>query len=480
MERLNRNSPELEKRFPVKIVQFGEGNFLRAFVDYVIDRLNTEAGFDAGVAVVQPLSNGLVSVLNEQQGLYTLFMKGVQQGREIQEKRLISCIERGIDPYSDFDAYMGLAEEESLGFVISNTTEAGIAFDDRDTPDMKPPGSFPAKLTALLYRRFRHFDGDPSRGLTIIPCELIDHNGDELKRIVLRYVRLWDLGEDFRDWITNHNSFHNTLVDRIVPGYPKDQLEEYRSQLDYEDKLMVSAESFLLWVIEGDKKLTEKIPLHKAGLDIKVVDSIQPYRTRKVRILNGAHTAMVPFSLLYGNETVKETIDDPFTGKLVRDIIFEEIIPTLDMDEKELKDFAEQVLDRFRNPFIKHYLSSIALNSVSKFRVRVLPSLKEYYSRQRELPRRLVFALAALIRFYKEEWQGRSLPVKDGSEEMETFRTAWLSGSPAGVAESILGNTGLWGENLSDTIPGLEQAVTTALEQIEENGVEQGFKKLNR
>ncbi|RNL95250.1 tagaturonate reductase [Sinomicrobium pectinilyticum] len=477
MKKLDRKSQELEAKFPVKVVQFGEGNFLRAFVDYVIDKLNEEADFQAGVAVVQPLENGLVNLLNDQDGLYTLFMKGVQKGEEIQEKRLISCIQQGIDPYAGFGAYLDLAEEEELQFVISNTTEAGIAFEEKDTPDMQPPSSFPGKLTVLLHRRFKHFKGDPAKGLTIIPCELINNNADALKEIILKYVELWELGSEFKDWIEQHNSFHNTLVDRIVPGYPKDQLGEFQGQLSYEDKLMVSAETFLLWVIEGKEELTAKIPLDKAGLDIKIVDSIQPYRTRKVRILNGAHTAMVPFSLLYGNETVKETIDDGFTGGFVKDVVFDEIIPTLDMDETELRDFAEQVMDRFRNPFIKHRLASIALNSVSKFKVRVLPSLTEYYRRKGELPVNLVYAMACLIRFYKGEWKGAGLPVQDSNDIVKAFEEAWELPGYGETVNSILGNTYFWDEDLTKTAPGLEDAVAAALENIEEHGVEKGLEK---
>ncbi|MGS2761046.1 tagaturonate reductase [Sinomicrobium sp. M5D2P9] len=480
MKKLDRNSQGLETQFPVKVVQFGEGNFLRAFVDYVIDKLNEEADFRGGVAVVQPLENGLVKLLNDQDGLYTLFMKGIQKGKEIQEKRLISCIQQGIDPYAGFDTYLDLAKEEELQFVISNTTEAGIAFDEKDTPDMQPPSSFPGKLTVLLHRRFEHFKGDPTKGLTIIPCELINNNADALKEVILKYVELWELGSAFKNWIEEHNSFHNTLVDRIVPGYPKDQLAEYQSGLSYDDKLMVSAETFLLWVIEGDEELTAKIPLDKAGLDIKIVDSIQPYRTRKVRILNGAHTAMVPFSLLYGNETVKETIDGEFTGDFVKNVVFDEIIPTLDMDQEELRDFAEQVMDRFRNPFIKHRLASIALNSVSKFKVRVLPSLTEYYRRKEELPANLVYAMACLIRFYKGEWNGTELPVQDSNNIVEAFKEAWALPGYRETANRILSNEYFWDENLTKTIPGLEDAITTALENIEEYGVEKGLEKYRR
>lgn len=251
-------------------------------------------------------------MLNEQDGLYILFMKGVKKGKKIQEKRLISCIQKGINPYIDYNAYLEVAKEEELGFLISNTTEAGISFNENDTLIGYPHSSFPAKVTALLFERFRYFKGSTEKGLCIIPCELIDQNGDILKSIILRYAELWNLEEGFVRWIEDNNSFHNTLVDRIVPGYPKNEIKEYQNQLEYEDRLIVTAEIFFLWVIEGDDKLKSKIPFDKIDDDVLIVDDIEPYRTRKVRILNGAHTMMVPFSLLYGNETVKETIEALF------------------------------------------------------------------------------------------------------------------------------------------------------------------------
>lgn len=472
--KLNRKNLDLNVLLPVKVVQFGEGNFLRAFVDYAFQKLNDNANFNASIAVVQPIDKGLVNLLNEQDGLYTLFLKGVKDGNIIQEKHLISSIVKGVNPYANFDEYLHLAREEELQFIVSNTTEAGIAYDDNDTMEMHPPNSFPAKLTLLLYERFKFFDGSLEKGLTIIPCELINYNADTLKEIIIKYIGKWELESDFKEWIINANSFHNTLVDRIVPGYPKDSIEEYTSELSYEDKLIVTAENFFLWVIEGGQKLKEKLPFDKVGLDVKVVKDMQPYRTRKVRILNGAHTAMVPFSLLYGNETVKETIDNPFTGKFINEAVFEEIIPTLEMDKAELKKFANEVFDRFRNPFIMHLLSSIALNSVSKFKVRVLPSLLAYFNTISKLPLRLVFAFACLIRFYKGEWNGKQLPVNDGEEVVSFFEKAWSLSTLEETVSSVLSNTGFWQADLTK-IKGLNEAIVLALSEIEDNGIESGF-----
>ncbi|TDW48029.1 tagaturonate reductase [Flavobacterium sp. 270] len=474
MEKINRSNAGLTEKLPIKIVQFGEGNFLRAFVEYAFQKLNQEADFNAGIAVVQPIDKGLVNMINAQDGLYTLFMKGVKKGKEIQEKELITNIVKAIDPYASFQEYLALAKEEELAFIISNTTEAGIEYIASDLPTMQPPVSFPAKLTVLLHERFKHFNGAAEKGLTIIPCELINYNSDTLKEIILKYAADWKLEQEFVSWLLNSCSFHNTLVDRIVPGYPKDQIEEYNAQLTYKDDLIVSAETFFLWVIEGDDKLKAKLPFEKTDLDVKIVADMQSYRTRKVRILNGAHTAMVPFSLLYGNETVKETVDNAFTGEFINKALFEEINETLNMEKGELASFSEEILDRFRNPFVKHLLSSIALNSISKFKVRVLPSLTGYVENKGKLPVHLTFAFAALIRFYKGTWNGQDLPVNDSEDITTFFNELWKSDDYEKIARLTLQNKGFWDEDLTE-IPSLTKAIAIALEEIDANGIEKGF-----
>lgn len=478
-QKLNRANLGKEVKLPIKVVQFGEGNFLRAFVDYAFQMLNKKADFKAGIAVVQPLENGLVHMLNDQDGLYTLFLNGIKKGEQIQEIEVIENIVLGINPYIEYDQFLALAKEEQLEFIISNTTEAGIEFIDSDTMEMVPPKAFPARLAVLLYERFRHFNGDIAKGLTIIPCELINHNADTLKAILLQYATLWNLGDDFKKWLENACTFHNTLVDRIVPGYPKNEIEEYNSKIDYDDNLIVTAEPFFLWVIEGDEKLKAKLPFEKTGLDVKIVSDMQPYRTRKVRILNGAHTALVPFSILYGNETVKQSVDNAFTGDFVNKVIFDEINPTLNMDKSELQQFAEEVLDRFRNPFIKHQLSDIALNSISKFKVRVLPSLLQYTALNQKLPVYLTFSLACTIRFYQGEWNGKALPIKDTQEIVDTFKAVWSSNDAEKVTKEILANTEFWDQDLNQ-VNGLTDAVILALNEIEVNGIEKGFENFKK
>jgi tagaturonate reductase len=474
MKSLNRKNLGLEKLQPIKVIQFGEGNFLRAFIDHAFQELNDSVDFNAGIAIVQPIENGMVNLLNDQDGLYTLFMKGLVKGKEVQEKKLITNLVSGINPYTDFNSYLALAKEEELQFIISNTTESGITYVSTDTPEMQPPSSYPAKSTVLLHERFKHFGGDKSKGLAIIPCELINYNADTLKEIILKYSNDWNLGDDFITWINDSNTFHNTLVDRIVPGYPRAEIEEYNKQLDYADNLIVSAETFFLWVIEGGEDLKAKLPFHKTNLDVKIVADMQPYRTRKVRILNGAHTAMVPFSLMYGNETVKETVDNDFTGAFINKAIFDEINETIDMDKKELNLFAEDVLDRFRNPFIKHNLSSIALNSISKFKVRVLPSILGYISKFGKAPANLTFSFACLIRFYQGTWNGTALPVDDSKEITDEFKAIW-SNDTAKAIQLTLQNTEFWGEDLT-TVKGLSEVLVLAINEINNNGIEEGFK----
>tara|TARA_R110002124_G_scaffold62391_2_gene170670 strand:- start:884 stop:2350 length:1467 start_codon:yes stop_codon:yes gene_type:complete len=476
---LNRENANLKVVSPIKIIQFGEGNFLRAFIGYAFQELNKAVNFNAGIAVVQPIDKGLVKMLNDQDGLYTLFMKGVKKGEEIQEIELIDNIVKCVDPYLNFKEYLNLAKEESLEFIISNTTEAGIAYVASDTSEMQPPSSFPAKLTLLLHERFTHFKGDKSKGLTIIPCELINHNSETLREIILTYISDWNLGDDFKTWILESNSFHSTLVDRIVPGYPRAEIEEYNAQLDYKDNLIVSAEAFLLWVIEGGEELKAKLPFEKTKLDVKIVDDMQPFRTRKVRILNGAHTSLIAFSYLYGNKTVKESVDNEFTGGLINQIIFDEIIPTLDFDKDQIEEFAHEILDRFRNPFIKHNISSLALNCISKFKVRVLPSILEYIKIYDKLPTNLTFAFAALIRFYKGTYHGESLPIDDNKEIIENFVQIWKHNDYTTITNAVLSNEEYWGEDLTK-VKNLSNAISFALEEIDTNGVEKGFENFNK
>lgn len=467
---------------PVKVLQFGEGNFLRAFVDWIIHRMNKELDFGAGVAVVQPIAQGLVSLLNEQDGLYTLYLNGLKNGQVVSEHERIECIQRSIDPYQDFGAYLREAENADLRFIISNTTEAGIAFDEKDTMDAAPPASFPAKLTVFLYHRYTRFRGAADKGCIVIPCELIDRNGDKLRTCIEQYADLWDLGDAFIRWLENDCIFCNTLVDRIVPGYPRDRIETIWEELGYRDQLVSEGEQFHLWVIEAPRRVAEEFPADRAGLNVLFTDDMTPYRTRKVRILNGAHTSMVPVAYLYGIETVREAVEDDLIGPYIRKLVFEEIIPTLDLPAEELVSFAEDVLDRFRNPFIKHYLISIALNSTSKFNTRVLPSLLEFRKRTGKLPRRTVFALAALIRFYKGEIDGKSIPLNDDADRIEFLQGLWQLFDQGdidlnGLVGAVLKKVEYWEEDLR-AVDGLQTLTTIFLGRILDGGIGGGLKEM--
>lgn len=472
--KINRENYSNNQTYPIKVLQFGEGNFLRAFVDYAFQTLNKELNFNAGIAVVQPLEGGMVDLIDKQDGLFTLFLNGIKNNNPIQEIHLIDNIVKCINPYKDFQDFLDVAKLDTLEFVISNTTEAGIEFVDTDIISNESPQSFPAKLAVFLYQRFKYFKGDNSKGLTIIPCELINHNADTLKEVLLQYCSLWKLEEEFKTWILEACSFHNTLVDRIVPGYPRNEIDQYNDKLDYQDDILVTAEPFFLWVIEGGEDLKAKLPFHKTKLDVKIVEDMQPYRTRKVRILNGIHTAMVPFSIMFGNKTVQQSMDNSFTGDFIKKLTYEEIVPTLDMDKDDLKNFADEVMDRFRNPFIKHQLSDIALNSIPKFKVRVLPTILDYIKLENKLPLNLVFGFAATIRFYQGNWQNESLPIKDSPEIVEAMNVYWSENDLQKTVAQTLGNLDLWDQDLNE-VPGLQNAIIFAISEIEKNGIEKGY-----
>lgn len=419
---------------PERIIQFGEGGFLRGFVDWMIQKMNDNGSFSGNVVVVQPIESGMCDMLTAQNCCYTHLIRGV----EGVDKTLVNSISRCVKPYDDFGAYLALAENPDFRFVVSNTTEAGIVFSGEDKITDAPPKTFPAKLTLLLKRRFEL--GLP--GFIFLPCELIDRNGDNLKKCILSYAELWGLGDEFKAWIEKENVFTNTLVDRINTGYPKGE----NLELGYEDNMVNTSEYFHLWVIETDFDVEAELPFSKAGLNVIVTkDKLEMYRTRKVRILNGAHTSLVPYALLSGFDTVKSCVDDEVMREYIRKCVFDEIIPTLDLPKEELIKYAESVIERFENPYIKHYLSAIALNSVSKFKVRVLPSLLEYIKRYGKMPETLLFAFAKLIEFYKTDM------TNDDADVTEFMRKHSV--------KEILANEALWGEDISHLADEVEKYV---------------------
>jgi tagaturonate reductase len=478
--------------YPEKVVQIGEGNFLRAFVDWMFHTMNKKGIFKGRAVVVQPIREGRISNLNEQDGLYTLLLRGIENGEEVNRKEIMTAISRGIESYSEWDQYLKLAENPEIEFVVSNTTEAGIAYNEDDKLTDRPPESYPAKLAAYLYHRYQTFNGAQDKGMVIIPVELIDRNGDNLKRIILKLADDWNLEPEFKNWLKEANHFLNTLVDRIVTGYPFNEIDELEAELGYHDQNLDTGEIFHLWVIEGDESLKEKLPFHKAGLNVKWVDDLTPYRTTKVRILNGAHTSTVPVSYLAGIDLVRDAVNDQLVGEFIKQAVFEDIIPTLDADEDEFEDFASKIFERFKNPYIDHKWLDISLNSTSKFKTRVLPSLVQHIEEYDEVPERLSFALAALIHFYHgtelEEGKlaayrsGKKYLIRDDKEVLNYFADLWTKFEAeeidlAELGQNVLANKDFWDRDLNE-LPGLTDSLISNLNLIKKEGMKASLEKL--
>ena len=462
MKELNRSTVSTTS-LPIRVLQFGEGNFLRAFADWMIDIMNEKEGYDHGIAVVQPIEHGMVNMLADQDGLYHHVIQGLKDGQASSETRLIKSIQKAINPFEDYESYMEVATSEDLNIVISNTTEAGIVFDENDPkPESGLSKTFPGKVTQLLWNRFEKYKGDSAKGLTFIPVELIDKNGEKLKEAILQYADLWHLPSGFKTWVEESNYFANTLVDRIVPGYPKDNIDEIRAEIGFNDQLVVASEIFHLWVIEGPTEVQKAFPADQYGFNVIYTNNQAPYRTRKVRVLNGSHTSMVPVGLLHGLETVRETVEDSKMGAFVKHIIYNEILPTIDLPEDELNEFAGQIIERFRNPFIHHELKSISLNSISKFKVRVLPSLLDYKTIKNELPTGLVTAFAHLVKLYLSD----DFEINDDEQIKEFFHKLRQSNSDASeMMQTILSNEDFWGQDLTK-VEGLKELMTNQFQSI--------------
>jgi len=480
-------------RFPERVVQFGEGNFLRAFVDWKIDVLNASGAFGGSVLAAQPLKQGMAAELQSQDCLYTVILRGVEGGKVVESRRVVTAISRAVNPYDQWAELVKAFRGDVLRFVVSNTTEAGIAYaEEKHTPGVCQ-NTFPAKVAALLFERFEAFKGDAKRGLVFLPCELIERNGENLRTCILQYAKAWNLPAAFVAWVESANHFCNTLVDRIVPGYPRDEAARIGSELGYEDKLLVAAEYFHLWVIEGPQHLADEIPFHKAGLNVVWTDDMTPYRTRKVRLLNGAHTASVLAAFEAGCNTVREMVEDPVCGALIRKAVFDEILHQVPLPPMERKAYADSVLERFRNPFIRHELLSISLNSVSKWKVRVLPSLLDCRKDFGKLPPALSFSLAALIWFYCGEpvsanelcghRNRQSYPIRDDAPVLAFFVEEWKKAadlqpeSLRALAVATLGRTDFWGRDLNE-IPGFADLVASGLQDIAAHGMRAAVAKV--
>lgn len=478
---------------PEKIIQFGEGNFLRAFVDWIIWNMDAKTNFNASVVVVQPIERGMVDWLNGQDGLYHVNLQGRLNGEAVNSLERIDVISRALNPYSQNAAFMALADQPEIRFVISNTTEAGITFDPACKFTDAPASSYPGKLVQLLYRRYKTFSGDPKKGLILMPCELIFLNGHHLKECIYQYIELWkeDLGADyqgFKDWFTNYNYVCATLVDRIVPGFPRKDIAAIQEKVGYADNLVVQAEIFHLWVIEKPEnmsieELREEFPAEKAGLHVLIAESEKPYHERKVTLLNGPHTVLSPVAYLSGINIVRDACNDPVIGKYIHKVQFEELMETLNLPMDELRQFATDVLERFNNPYVDHQVTSIMLNSFPKFETRDLPGLKTYLERKGQLPKGLVLGLAAIITYYKGGTRADGAPIQpnDAQEIMDLLAQLWATGDTRKVAEGVLGATDIiWKEskqNLNE-IPGLTDMVEGFLNDIQSKGMVETVKSI--
>lgn len=462
----------------IKVLQFGEGNFLRAFVDWIIQKMNQKGVYDGHVCVVQPMPFGRVEDLEKQDGLYTLYLQGIDKGVASKTHEVIDVLDDFINPFTQYDKYLEYAESEDLEVVISNTTEAGITLDKDDLDFTSCPKSFPGKLLAFLHHRYTYFLGNRDKGLCIIPCELIDNNGDELHRVLKELAHLKGYEDDFISWLDEANHYTSTLVDRIVPGYPRDEIESIRNELGYEDTSVVKGEIFHLWVLKKEPYIEAKFPCNKAGLNVIYADSIKPYKERKVKILNGTHTAIVPVSYLYGIDTVRETIEEEHLGRFAKEFIFDEVIPTIDLPREEMNEFASSVLDRYLNPYVRHELMSIALNSISKYKARILKTVHDYIARMNKLPTHALFSLAALINFYEGKRNNEVINLKDDQSYLDTFKKLYdkyhVDHDAAYLVHEVLKDESMWGEDLTD-INGLEDLVLSYYKLQREQGMKKAL-----
>ncbi len=478
----------VQKDAQVKVLQFGEGNFLRAFVDYFFDISNEKAGFDGKVALVQPIAQGLTKLINDQEGLYTLYLRGSENGEKVDLKRVISAVDCCLNPYekTDFDKMMEIATSDSLDIIVSNTTEAGIAYDPSCKFDDVPASSFPGKLTQVLYARYKA----GKKGVVVLSCELIDNNGKELLKCVNSYIEQWELGDEFKAWVNNDNIFCSTLVDRIVPGRIRDEkeIQKLEAENGYHDELIDVGEIFGVWIIEGPKELEDRLPFKKAGVNVHVVPDVMPYKHRKVRILNGAHTGFVLGAYLAGQNIVRDCMQNENIAGFMNKMLNDEVIPTLvdHLDKNDLDEFASAVKDRFNNPFVNHELMSISLNSTSKWKARNMPSFLQYIEKNGELPVCLTMSLAAYIAFYSNDISeltdaglickrpaGNTYTVSDDRWALE-FYYEHRNDSEEELVRAVLGNKKMWDRDLND-IEGLTDAVVKDLKKIRTEGAEAAY-----
>lgn len=476
-----------KKQRPLKVMQYGEGNFLRAFVEQMIDVANEKGYFDGSVAIVKPITFGNLDRFKAQDNTYTVILRGKANGETVNEKRIITCVSDAVAANEDYAAYEALSKSETLEFIVSNTTEAGIVYDESDKFELTPPNTYPGKLTKFLYDRYVFFKGDKSKGLIILPVELIEANGKKLKECVLKLIDLWNLGSDFKAWVEEANTFCSTLVDRIVTGYPRNEAAALCEELGYEDELLDVAEPFGLWVIESDKDISDKLPLDKAGCNVVFTDNLKPYRDRKVRILNGAHTGSVLAGYLAGQDIVRDCMHDKTIRSYMEHLLMDEIVPTVQLPHDEVVAFKESVMERFDNPFIDHSVLAISLNSVSKWKARNLCSFEDHFKAHGSIPKYLTFSFAALMAFYSTNQRGEGCligkrgndeyQIKDDAAVLDFFAERVGKVDTATLVKDFTSNTAFWGKDLGQ-FPNFNETVTCHLEKIAAVGMRKALEEL--
>lgn len=471
------NKQNVEKPvLPIKILQFGEGNFLRAFVDWQIDKANEAGIMNHGVAIVQPIDKGMAGMLEAQDCLYHVYLEGVKEKKPVKDIRLVKCVQCAINPYEEYEAYEKIFLSPELEATVSNTTEAGIRYEEGDDLWALPPKSYPAKMTALLYKRFKHFEGDPTKGLCIICCELIENNGSTLREYVLRHAEYNKLGEDFIEWVEKYCHFCDTLVDRIVPGFPRENIAEIKEELGFDDNLVVKAEFYHLWAIGGPgyEEVQRRLPLDKAGLHVIFMPTIKQFRDKKVRILNGSHTGMVPIGLQIGCETVMDAFNNADLEAFVNTMVAEEVIPMIEEDQEELKAFAAGILERFYNPYIRHMLKTISLNSLSKWETRNFPTVLDNWKKAGKVAEKELFTFAALLTLYSGKVD---FTPDDTAEHVEFIQKVWNSEDVDATVKAIVENKNIWTVDFTEVAPFVEK-VAGYVKVILAEGMAAALKKM--
>ena len=467
------NKPEL----PVKILQFGEGNFLRAFVDWMIDKANNAGIMNHGIVAVQPIAQGMAGMLREQDCMYHVYLEGIKDKKPVKEISLVKSIVDALNPYDEYEKYKELFLSPELEMIVSNTTEAGIRYEEGDDLTVCPPKSYPAKMTALLYQRFQKFNGAADKGLLIICCELIEDNGSTLREYVLKYAEYNNLSADFINWVKTSCHFYDTLVDRIVPGFPRETINEIKEEIGFDDNLVVKGEYFHVWAIGGDPVIKEKLPLDKAGLNVLFMDDIRPFRAKKVRILNGAHTAMVQVAMQMGCETVMDAFNTPLVEKYINTMVDSEVLPGIGEDMTELRVFSAKILERFYNPYIKHYLKDISLNSLSKWEARDYPTVCDNSAKLGKLAKLTTFSFAALLVLYSGKSEAKNFTPNDTPEFVEFIQKTYDANNIEGWVNGIVNNKQIWKENFS-SVPGFIEAVSTDVNLILNKGMKSALEEI--